>query len=57
MDKLLTVREVAGVLNCHPHSVYRLVESNEIPHVRRQGIGHAIGGDTDPPGGGTLRTA
>lgn len=39
MDRLLTVREAAEKLNCHPHSVYRLVESNEIPHIKRQGIG------------------
>ena len=39
MDRLLTVREAAEKLNCHPHSVYRLVESNEIPHIKRPGIG------------------
>lgn len=39
MDKLLTVREVADLLQCHPQTVYRLADSQEIPHIKQEGIG------------------
>jgi len=36
MDKLLTVREVAETLNCHPQSVYR---NKKLPFISIPGIG------------------
>lgn len=34
MDKLLSVKEVAEILSVNPMTVYRLVETGELPHVR-----------------------
>ena len=36
MQKLLTTKEVAKILNCHPQSVYR---NQEIPRIELPGIG------------------
>ena len=34
MDKLLSVKEVAEILSVNPITVYRLIETGELPHVR-----------------------
>jgi excisionase family DNA binding protein len=39
MEQLLTVKEVADLLKLHPQSVYRLVNSQAIPHIKQEGIG------------------
>lgn len=38
MSRLLTVKEVAGILGCHPHHLYRLIGEKrirffKIPHI------------------------
>ena len=35
----MTVGEVAEILHCHPQTVYRLANAQELPHLRRKGIG------------------
>jgi excisionase family DNA binding protein len=39
VSRLLTVEEVALMLNTHPQTVYRLVYRKMIPFIRKKGIG------------------
>jgi excisionase family DNA binding protein len=39
MTKLLTVRELALSLGCHPVTVYRLLKKGGIPFIKKKGIG------------------
>lgn len=34
MEPLMTVKEVAAILNVNPMTVYRAIDSGELPHVR-----------------------
>jgi excisionase family DNA binding protein len=39
MDKLLTVRDVSGLLIKHPTTIYRLVKDGDLPAIRRRRLG------------------
>lgn len=39
MGKLLTAREVAEMLRCHRHHIYRLVSEKRIRHFKIPGVG------------------
>ena len=39
LNRALTAPELAGILNMHPASIYRLATSGELPHYR---IGSAV---------------
>lgn len=39
MQSLLTVRDLAAFAQVHPQTVYKLVETGEIPHIRAKGVG------------------
>jgi excisionase family DNA binding protein len=39
MERLMTVCDVADVLRLHPNTVYKLVNSGQIPSIKRNGLG------------------
>ena len=43
MEKLLTVKEAAGILRCHTNTAYELVRRSEIHAVRLRGRGGKAG--------------
>ncbi len=39
MRKLLTVIQAAEMLNVHKITLYKLIETKKIPHIRKKGLG------------------
>ena len=39
MKKLLTVIQAAEMLGIHRITLYKLIEANKIPHIRKEGLG------------------
>ncbi len=39
MRKLLTVIQVAKLLGIHRITLYKLIETKKIPHIRKKGLG------------------
>lgn len=38
--RLLTVEELAQLVNVHPQTIYKLIYSKRIPFIKKRGIGY-----------------
>lgn len=40
ITKLLTVKELAELMNVHPQTIYQLIYDKKIPFIKKKGIGY-----------------